>query len=267
MMSCWLLPGFPMHVDRSAIVRRIPVLLYHHVNIHAGDTVTITPDVFAQQMKFLHDEGYHSLSADELYGFIRRKMPLRKRPVVITFDDGWLDNDLYAVPVLEKYRFKATFFLITARVDAASQGSWQQAAEIPVHEAAKTLIQRGEAGRVALSWGRVKELERSGLFRFFSHTVNHRRCAGLSSQDLFSELADSKERIETELGRGCDYLCWPYGSFSEETVKVATKIGYKGLFTTEDGFCEPGSSPDMIKRIEVTNSLESLKDRLFERSL
>lgn len=246
---------------------KIPVLIYHHINPHAGDTVTVTPEVFAQQMKFLHDEGYQALSADELIEFIEGKKSFKSKSVVITFDDGWLDNDLYSVPVLTKFQFKATFFLITARVDAASKRERGLVADIPDHETAKRLIQAGEAEQVVLDWGRVKELESRGLFRFFSHTVNHRRSAGLSPQDLLSELADSKERIETVLGRECDYLCWPYGSFSKEAVTVAEKIGYKGLFTTEDGFCEPGSSPNMIKRIEVKNSLESLKDRLFEGSI
>ena len=246
---------------------RIPVLMYHHVNPHTGDTVTVTPEVFAQQMSFLAAEGYETLSVDELMEFIAGEKSFGQKAVAITFDDGWLDNLFYAVPVLKSIKFKATFFIITARVDAASLRVRTPKAAIPDHETSKKLIQGGQADRVVLDWGLIKELTACGLFSFYSHTVTHRRCADLAADEVAFELAQSKERLEVELGRACDYLCWPYGSFSHENVQTAAETGCKGLFTTIDGHCESGSDPFMIKRIEVKNSVLWLKDRLSEESL
>jgi len=246
---------------------KIPVLIYHHINHHCGDIVTVTPEVFAEQMEFLHDEGYQTLSADELIEFVSGTKTLASKSVMLTFDDGWLDNYLYAVPLLSRYQFKATFFIITARVDAASLGMGSLDADIPAHETAKQFIQMSAAKRVVLGWDMIRKLEESGFYRFYSHTVTHRRAAGLSLQELQSELLDSKMRIEQELGKRCEYLCWPYGSFTAETGSAAKNSGYKALFTTVDGFCEPGSDPFMLKRIEVKNSARWLKHRLGEGSL
>jgi peptidoglycan/xylan/chitin deacetylase (PgdA/CDA1 family) len=240
----------------------IPVLMYHHVNPHAGDPVTLVPEVFARQMDFLAEEGYTTLSADELIAFIHGTKGYGEKTVAITFDDGWLDNLLFAVPVLSAHKFKATFFVITDRIDAASRRERQFTDDIPGHETAKLLIQSDEAEKVVLSWNMIKELEASGLFRSYSHTLTHRRGAVLSVSGLYTELADSKNRLESVLGRDCDYLCWPYGSFSAEGVSIAKTVGYKALFTTIDGYCEPGSDQYMIQRIEVENSVEWLKNRL-----
>lgn len=253
-----------MPADGGVIMtlRLIPVLMYHHVNPHGGDTVTVTPEVFAGQMKYLQDEGYNCLSADELIGFATGSRSFGEKSVVITFDDGWFDNYLHAVPVLSAYRFKATFFLITSRVDAASLRKRVGGADIPGHEAAKRLIFAGEAERVVLDWGTVRTLAAGELFRFYSHTVSHRRCAELSSVELEQEVLDAKVTMERELGGSCDYLCWPYGSFSAHAVQVAFRAGYRALFTTIDGYCGANSDLAEIKRIEVQNSVEWLKKRL-----
>ena len=246
--------------------RNVPVLMYHHINAHSGDTATVTPEVFAAQLQFLHNEGYQALSADELIEFVAGKKRIKTKVVVITFDDGWLDNYLYAVSLLSKYQCKATFFIITARVDAASLRERSDRADIPDHNTAKQLIASGNAGQVVLDWNLIYDLEESGLFRFYSHTVTHRRSVDLLPLELLAELVESKERIEKKLGKGCEYLCWPYGSFSADTVSAAKDAGYKALFTTLDGFCEPGMDPYMIKRIEVENSVLWLENRLSEVS-
>lgn len=249
------------------LLNTIPVLMYHHINPHAGDTVTVTPDVFAGQMSYLFDEGYQALSIDELLECINGNKVINEKAVVITFDDGWLDNLVYAVPILANHMFRAAFFIITARVDAASAKTIDPVLVVPNHETSKKLIESGQADRVVLDWNTIKKLERSGLYRFYSHTVNHLRCADLGDDVLQAELADSKQRIEKELRRKCDYLCWPYGSFSHDALKRAAAVGYKGFFTTIDGFCESGSDPFMIKRIEVKNSVEWLKNSLLRGRL
>jgi peptidoglycan/xylan/chitin deacetylase (PgdA/CDA1 family) len=215
-------------------------------------------------MNYLAQEGYETLSVDHLIDLISGEKSSGQKAVAITFDDGWLDNYLYAVPVLKRHNFKATFFVITSRVEAASTRRRLDSAGVPLHESAKKLIASGAAEQVALSWNMIKALEESGLFRFYSHTVTHRKSVDLLPLELQTELVDSKECIERKLDKGCDYLCWPYGSFSADTVLAAQDAGYKALFTTIDGFCESDSDPYMIKRLEVMNSVEWLKGRLSE---
>lgn len=243
----------------------VPVLLYHHINHHAGDTVTVTPDVFSGQMRFLADSGYRTLTIGELLQIVKGSEVDVSNAVVITFDDGWLDNYLFAYPALLKYCFKSSFFLVTGRVDAATVTSLPN--HLPCHDEAKQLVNSGEAGRVVMDWDIVRKMQHEGSMEFYSHTVTHRRCPGLAPSELAAELQMSKAVLEHELGRSCPYLCWPYGNFNDDTVEAAHAAGYTATFTTVDGFTEFGADPRRIKRIEVKNSVDWLKSRLFEGNL
>jgi peptidoglycan/xylan/chitin deacetylase (PgdA/CDA1 family) len=243
----------------------VQVLLYHHINPHAGDTVTVMPDVFAGQMQLLADAGYTTLSLGELLEVVNGGRQAANRAVVITLDDGWLDNYLFAYPVLLKYRFKAASFLVTGRTSAAKVISLPDT--VPCHEEAKRFVSKGEAGRVVMDWQIVRKLQREGFMEFYSHTVSHRRSTTLGFEELATELQQSKAVLESELGRRCPYLCWPYGDFNEATVQAAIAAGYEALFTTDDGFTGPGADPRRIRRIEVKNSVEWLKNRLLEGNL
>ena len=243
---------------------KIPVLIYHHINNHPGDIVTVTPEIFSAQMKYLFDEGYETLSVRELMRFIVGEYAPSAKAVLITFDDGWLDNYLFAVPLLQHYNLKSTHFLITGRVDAVNIS--ENVRQTPDHESCKKLIQCGLAGEVVLGWDLVIELDREPLFEFFSHTVSHRRCASLTTDELIIELEVSKKTLEAQLGKPCDYLCWPYGSYSQSALECAAQIGYKGTFSTIDGFCTRGSDPFLVNRIEVRDSLEWFKSRLSAES-
>ena len=101
-------------------MRPVPVLMYHHINHHKGDMVTITPEVFEDQMEYLYRAGYRTLKIAELIACINGGLTLTQKAVVVTFDDGWLDNYIYAFPTLKKYKINATVFLITDRVENAS---------------------------------------------------------------------------------------------------------------------------------------------------
>jgi len=243
---------------------QIPVLMYHHIAPHPGDTVTVRPEVFAGQMRLLTESGYRFLSADELVDHVTGANPVQEKAVAVTLDDGWLDNYLNAYPVLERLGIKATVFVITGRTDAASILGCKSSAEIPIHEEAKKHILEGHAERVVLDWKTIRSMASGGLLGFHSHTVSHRRCAELSSGELLHELSASKQALERELGRIADYLCWPYGSFSDDAVRIAVQAGYRALFTTMDGFCLPGSDPLRIPRIEAQDSVEWLRMRLAQ---
>ena len=92
----------------------LPVFMYHHINWHRGDTVTLTPEDFENHLRFLSEKGIQSVFLDEVVEYLRGKRKLSRPPVALTFDDGYLDNWIYAFPLLKKYRTKATIFVITS---------------------------------------------------------------------------------------------------------------------------------------------------------
>jgi|MudIll2142460700_1097286.scaffolds.fasta_scaffold286786_2 peptidoglycan/xylan/chitin deacetylase (PgdA/CDA1 family) len=244
-------------------MRPIPVLMYHHVNPHRGDTVTVTPEVFERQMRYLHESGYETLRVDTLMGYIAGGVSIREKAVVITFDDGWLDNYLCAAPVLKKYRINATIFIVTDRIEEASANSSSLPDSIPTHNESKALIRQGEARRVSLNWRLIEEMAETGLVEFYSHTKSHRKCSFLSEDELVEELRESRRIIEARLGRPCPYLCWPYGEYSTIATRIARDAGYRALFTTLHGVVTVGSDPFAIKRIVVKDKVKWFRKRMI----
>lgn len=248
-------------------MRPVPVLMYHHINHHKGDMVTITPEVFEGQMEYLHKAGCMTLKIHDLIAYINGGLTLPQKAAVVTFDDGWLDNYIYAFPVIKKYKINATVFLITNRVENASlQNSGLRTLNskltIPTHEESKSLIEKGEAHKVVLNWELIKKMSDSGMIEFYSHTKSHAKCNSLPEKELMEELKESREIIEKQLGSPCAYFCWPYGKYNGLAVNVAKKTGYKALFTTNHGVVEAGSDPFAINRIIVKDSIAWFKKRM-----
>lgn len=232
----------------------VPVFMYHHVNPNAGDLVTVTPEVFEGQMRCLRDGGYRSLTPDLLVAHLRGGAVPRKS-VAVTFDDGWLDNYLFAFPVLKRYGVRATIFLVTDRVDGATPGGRVAGSSVPTHRESKELVRAGTPQRVVLNWDHVREMAESGLVEFFSHTKTHARCDTLSAEGLLGELRGSRESIEEKTGRPCRFLCWPYGRRSPAAVETAKQAGYQAAFTTRPGVVEAGGDPFDIRRIVVKDDV------------
>jgi len=235
----------------------IPVLMYHHINPHDGDMITVTPAAFEAHLRSIRDGGYRVLDLDELRGFMEGTFTCTERAVVITFDDGYLDNFVYAFPLLKKYNTRAVLFTPTNWLDGASekpideQGLLTFKENPPTHKEAKALVDRGAYSAAIMDWDMAREMKKSGLVEFASHTVSHIECHNLPQKVLERELENSKKRLTEELDASCDYLCWPRGKFSDRAIKMARELGFKGCFTTNHGVVTEGDNPMSINRIVV----------------
>ncbi len=245
-------------------MRPVAVLMYHHVNDNRGDTVTVTPEVFEGQMAYAKRAGFRFLSIDELVSYMKGELEIRDRAVVLTFDDGYLDNYVHVFPVLKRYGIRASVFIVSSWADAASEagGSVIRDKRFPRHGDTKRLLEDGRADMVYMDWDKIAEMSRSGLVDFYSHTVSHPRCDRLTEAELKSELQGSKEAVEKRLTGTCPYLCWPGGFYNDTAVGIAKDAGYKALFTTERGVVRPGDDPFYIKRIVIKDSVTWFRQRL-----
>jgi len=247
----------------------LPVFMYHHVNPNKGDMITVTPEIFRSHLECIKEAGYKTLTLGQLRDYIDGEYDPGGKAVVLTFDDGYLDNFYFAFPLLKAYGVHAVVFIATGWVDKASgEGTDKAALEdefkkaVPTHAASKTLMEEGAFSRVIMDWDMVKEMARSGLVEFGSHTVTHAGCDSISTEEVQAELRDSKKRIEEELKRPCEYLCWPRGRFTGGSVAAAKGAGYRGVFTTEHGVVKKGSDPCAIKRIVVKDGPRWFKNRV-----
>lgn len=213
---------FQLPIISGAGNRRIPVLVYHRVG-YTADNLTVTPERFAADLEMLQQYGYCSISLELFQNFIDDKnVELPDKPVLITFDDGYLDNYQNAYSILKAHGMIATFFIITDKLWTADR----------------------------LNPERIVEMAQGGM-SFGSHTVSHRRLGELSAAEVQDELLLSKGTLESVLGRSVTAVAYPQGSYNQNVIAIAEKLGYTTGFTVREGICVRESPDFELRRIPI----------------
>lgn len=237
----------------------VPVLMYHHVRPNAG-MIACTPENFESQLQWLQKKGYRGITLDEFATHLAGK-PIGKA-VLITFDDGYLNNWVYAYPLLKKYGFKATVFLVTSWIH---HGELRPTTEsglplpaCPDHHGCEDLIHQGQSDEVIMRWSEIQAMQDSGLIEFHSHTHTHTRWDLNASEDKNArmqwELQQSRATLVAELGHVSNHLCWPQGYFDADYVQIAQQAGFDYLYTTKAfGRNTKDTEPTHIYRFAVRN--------------
>lgn len=222
---------------------KIPILMYHKVNPDpktGGLGLRVPPEKFEAQMKYLADCGYRTISLSEVTDYINKggKFPLRS--VVLTFDDGYLDNYQYVFPILKKYGYTATIFVVANCVGKENYFD------------ARTGIQ--PENKLA-GWDELKEMAQYGII-IGSHTLDHPRLAKISSEEALRQIRESKALIEKNLKKPVFFFAYPYGSYKTDTVKLVKESGYLAAVTSEQGLAGRSSDVYTLKRIRVLGSYD-----------
>lgn len=208
----------------------IPVLNYHQVNDEAHNALTLSSYEFNAQMEYLYQNNYTTISPNQLVDYLQYGTSLPPNPVLITFDDGYEDNYRIAYPILKKYNFKATEFLITDFV--------------------------GHNGRY-LTWKQVKEMGDNG-FTFASHTLSHLFLGPATDDEILYQLTKSREAIEWRLNQKVEYLAYPGGAYDQRTIELAKQAGYRAAFTINFGRATTEDKLFNLRRIPIFNSTHTL---------
>ena len=205
----------------------IPVLNYHQINDTDENLLTVSTAEFEAQMAWLEENGYQTITAAELADALEGKKTLPDRPVLITFDDGYIDNYRCAFPILKKHNMKACIFLISEYVSLYPN---------------------------YLTWEQLAEMQASGI-EFGSHTVDHNVLTELSPNSVNHELADSKRVLENRLGRPVKFLAYPCGYTNEYIKKRVHTEGYRAAFTVNLGNVHPGDDLYALNRVPIFGAL------------
>ncbi len=214
----------------------VPVLNYHQVNNKFHTVLTMKPENFEKQIRYLSENGYHALTLEEFTDYMDGKGELPDKPVLITFDDGYADNYEYAYPILKKYKMTGTIFLITDFV--------------------------GRPGY--LTWEQVKEMSDNGM-EFGSHTLSHRPLDSFDRNGMRHELVESKKAVEWRLGKPCLFIAFPEGKFTDTVLEETQNAGYRYGFTVDTGRVFPWDEPYNLDRVpffEGPVSFEHFRFRL-----
>jgi peptidoglycan/xylan/chitin deacetylase (PgdA/CDA1 family) len=175
-------------------------------------------------MKYLKDNGFTTLSTDEFYDFMVRNKPVPKKSVLITFDDCYEDNYTNAFPILKKYNFKATIFVITGFVDKAKQ---------------------------FLTSAQLKEMQRNGI-DIESHTDLHEKLGTYTYAAQLKILKTSKKYIEKTLHKPVRYLAYPHDSYNLDTLRALNAAGYKMAFTTNGRWANKSNGILTLNRVFIS---------------
>jgi peptidoglycan/xylan/chitin deacetylase (PgdA/CDA1 family) len=230
--------------------RTLCVLMYHKVNEVDGNTVTVPPSAFDEQMSQLHELGYTVVSLDDVIAHYVDRTSLPPRAVLITFDDGYLDNLENAVPILQRHGYPAVLF--------APIGYLGGRRPLPHDE---HLAERGIVNPT-LGWSQLAELEQGGI-RVESHGIGHRPLADLEVDEAAREITLSKLRLEEALGRPIRAFAYVKGSeahYRPVHLSLLRQAGYDVAFTSISGGNGSHTDPLQLHRYNV----EPYPPRTFE---
>lgn len=215
---------------RSSI--QLPVLMYHGVTDEASEVnqYTISSDMFESDLKWLGDNGFTTVSAQQLIDYVEHGTALPSKPVLITFDDGYANNYTLAFPLIEKYHMKAVISVIGSASDESSDDIYR------------------ELFNCSLSWGEIALMASSSNIEIGNHTYNMHKItgdrkgaapkAGESRQDyknaLISDISITQERVLNATGSVPVVFAWPFGSRPSdgEADILLKEMGFKMTLTS-----------------------------------
>ena len=209
----------------------IPILTYHQFAENCSSPLCMPSSTFERQMRYLKENGYHVITADELSAFLEYRRGLPQKSVLITMDDGYRSVYNIAYPILQKYGYKATVFVYTSFVGVS---------------------------RMAITWSQLKEMKASG-FTIGSHTINHSNLTqpkeGESEQAYLSrvkeELYGSKKIIDRKLDQDTQFLAYPFGFYDQRSIQIARQVGYKYAMSVKRGGNPFFANPLTLRRDQI----------------
>ena len=208
------------------------ILTYHSLD-HSGSVLSTPPGTFAEQMRVLFELGVPVVGLNELRQAVRGASAAQDL-VAVTFDDGFRSVYEHALPVLQRYGFPATVFLVTNYCGRTNGWPTQ-----PIH------VER----RALFGWAEVKEMSRAGI-GFGSHTRTHPDLTTLAGRQAKEELVASKQTIEDAIGRPVEALAYPYGA-CDARVKHLAQAHFRLACSTRLGLLGSGSDLFALERLDM----------------
>lgn len=212
----------------------LPILLYHHISrTETQNSYNVQPEIFEQQMAWIKANNYNVITLSQAVDGMTGVIALPENPLVITFDDGVNDEYVNAFPILEKYGFSATFYI-------------------------KINIYNTPSG---MTTKQLKELKDAGM-EIASHSVNHDDLTKLSSEQLKTELTQSKAILEKDLDIKIRSFAYPGGAFNDTVIDAVIDAGYGNATTTAHSIKQSPTDLFRLNRSHIDDDLDNLIKRV-----
>lgn len=225
--------------------RRVPILVYHNVAPHLpGDSAakrayTVSPQAFEQQMQYLRDEEFHVVPLGALVSELEGGPDVPDRAVVITLDDGWVNQYRNAVPILKRFGYTATFFVFPNPIGRDSR---------------------------FMTWPELQEVLSLGM-TIGSHSRTHPRMTKLATpRALADEVSGSRRTLEAHLNRPIDFFAYPFGEHPPDVEAAVRAAGYRAARGFPGGAVNGPQNIWALRSVMVTDSLANFRRQLDPRA-
>jgi peptidoglycan/xylan/chitin deacetylase (PgdA/CDA1 family) len=219
----------PAPAQAVSLVTRwhVPVLMYHRIapateRGHDLVDLVLDPAVFDAQLKALKANGWHTITAATLAAKMAARQPISHKTVVITLDDGREDGYTHAFPILKKYGFIATFYVITGRVGRSN----------------------------AITWSQMQTMQAAGM-EIGNHTVSHADMKLYTRAQTDAQVASAQKAILTNTGVAAQTFAYPFGFTYPNVVASVKAAGVKIAFTTVFGAKETMATRFLVPRVRI----------------
>ncbi|GIO29891.1 deacetylase [Paenibacillus albilobatus] len=210
------------NLSLRANAEAIPILMYHSISQNRHGKLFVSPEVFYQQMEHLNHAGYHTITFKDLLHW-KTGEALPDKPVLITFDDGYLDNYKVAYPILKAFQMKATIFVTSDFIGS------------PNH----------------LNWSQIREMEQSGFIEIGAHTRHHVELTKSKKLQRVDEVLGGKRRLEKGLGHPVIAFAYPSGKYNQNVVQVVKRAGFEFAVTTKPGYAAKRQGYLTLHRVRI----------------
>lgn len=216
--------------DGKARTVRVPILMYHYISDPPADAdayrldLSVRPRDLEAQLAYLQAAGYTGIGLGDLVRYLAVGDPLPAKPIIITFDDGYVDNFVYAFPLLCRYNFRGTFFLVTDFLDQGMSGY--------------------------ITWEQVQLMADKGM-DIESHGLDHSDLQGRTAADQLQQVKRSREVIEAHVHQPVHFFAYPFGRYDERTIAALREAGYSAAVNTLAGVTHTSGGLFDLRRIRI----------------
>jgi peptidoglycan/xylan/chitin deacetylase (PgdA/CDA1 family) len=186
----------------AALKAKVPIMMYHDILLDKKIPYDLTPQELRQHFERIKSSQMTPISLDQLLAHLRTGKPLPKKPILLTFDDGYGGHYQYAYPLLKEYGYPAVFSIHTNSVGV-------------------------NVDRTHVSWQDLRTMASDPLVTIASHSKTHPALTSLSDQKLAQEVVDSKKILESKLARPVQYFTYPYGKYDARVKRAVANAHYR----------------------------------------
>jgi peptidoglycan/xylan/chitin deacetylase (PgdA/CDA1 family) len=217
--------------------RPVPILMYHVLAPAPTNAIFaqlfVPPAEFAAQVDWLSTHGYHAVTLQRVFAYWRRGIPLPPKPIVLTFDDGYLSDYTVALPILRRHHWPGVLDLVVRNLVRGDIEPWQ-----------------------------VRRLMAAG-WEIDAHTVSHVDLTRLDSAHLREEVAGARRALRRIFDKPIAFFCYPLGHYDDRVIAAVKAAGFRGATTEQPGLARASEVFTLARiRIEPGDGMRGLIDKL-----